>query len=70
MCGDAVFVVEPGRNFAISYGLTYTESVLFCALNPGCCTAAFRSIPVPSPEPDQLVEPSKAITPSSTPPLV
>jgi hypothetical protein len=48
----------------------YTASVLFCALNPGACLAAVRLIPVPSPDDDQLVEPSKATMPSRTPPLV
>src|SRR5215472_13182110 len=57
-------------NLAISYGLTYTARVLFCALNPGACLALVRLMPVPSPEVDQFVEPSNATMPSRIPPLV
>lgn len=45
------------KNYAISYGLTYTARVLFFASNPRSRVAAPKLMATPSPELAQLVEP-------------
>jgi len=67
---DAVFVVQPGGKLRDLIRVDVYGQGVVLRLEPRLLFASPKLMPVPSPDDDQLVEPSNATMPSSTPPLV